>query len=95
MPQIDFIPLGVKIICNEGATIFEVARENLIPIAEACGGDKICGHCRITIIEGMGNLSEPDPEEIKLIREKNFAENERLACTVKVFGDVKVTTSYW
>ncbi len=93
--QVDFIPLGVKVMCDNGATIFEVARENLIPIAESCGGEKVCGHCKVKIIEGMANLSQPDFEEIELMRRKNFSDDERLACAVKVFGDVKVTTSYW
>jgi len=95
MPLIDFAPLGIKVMCEEGMTIFEVAKMNSIPLAESCGGDKVCGHCRITIVDGMENLSEPDFEEIKLMREKNFSEDERLGCAVKVYGDVKITTSYW
>lgn len=95
MPVIDFAPLGIKIECEEGKTIFEVARDNSIPIAESCNGDKICGHCRVQVIEGMENLSAPDSEEMKLMTEKNFSSDERLACAVKVYGDVKITTSYW
>ncbi len=95
MPKIDFIPLGVEIMCNDGITIYEVARENSIPIAESCGGEKICARCRIKILEGMGNLSRANFEEVDLMKKKNFSSDERLACAVKVFGDVKITTSYW
>lgn len=95
MPVIDFAPLGVKIECEEGKTIFEVAKSNSIPIAESCNGDKICGHCRVQIIEGTENLSEPDFDEMKLMKEKNFSQDERLACAVKVYGNVRIKTSYW
>ncbi len=95
MPKIDFIPLGVKVMCKDGITIYEVAKENSIPIAESCGGEKICGHCRIKVLEGMENLSRANFEEVELMRKKKFSIDERLACAVKVFGDVKITTSYW
>lgn len=95
MPVVDFVPLGVKVLCDEGMTIFEVARKSSIPIAESCGGDKICGHCRIEIVQGIENLSEPDLEELKLMKEKNFLACERLACAVRIYGNVKIKTSYW
>ncbi len=95
MPIVDFVPLGIKVFCDEGMTIFEVAVKNSIPIAESCGGDKICGHCRVEVVQGMENLSKPELDELKLMSEKNFSENERLACAVKVYGDIKIKTSYW
>ncbi|CUU02311.1 ferredoxin, 2Fe-2S [Candidatus Kryptobacter tengchongensis] len=95
MPVINFHGLGIKITCDFGETIFEVAMKNSIPLAESCGGEKICGHCRITVIHGIENLSEPEPDERKLMAEKRFSENERLACSTRIYGDVKITTSYW
>lgn len=95
MPIVNFYGLGVKITCDVGETIFEVAMKNSIPLAESCGGDKICGHCRIIVIKGIENLSEPELAEIRLMNRKSFSENERLACSAKVYGDVKITTSYW
>ncbi len=59
-------------MCNDGITIYEVARENSIPIAESCGGEKICARCRIKILEGMGNLSRANFEEVELMKKKNF-----------------------
>jgi uncharacterized 2Fe-2S/4Fe-4S cluster protein (DUF4445 family) len=47
MPFVYFVPLGVEVECESGSTIFDVAKEKSIPIAESCGGDKICGHCRV------------------------------------------------
>jgi 2Fe-2S ferredoxin len=95
MPLINFYGLGIEVECEEGKTIFDVARENSIPIAESCNGDKTCGHCRVLVLHGMENLSSPDFEETRLAERKGFSENERLACAVKVYGNVKITTSYW
>lgn len=95
MPLIDFYGLGIEVKCEEGKTIFEVARENSIPLAESCDGEKICGHCRVLVLLGMENLSSLGFEEMKLVERKGLSENERLACAVKVYGNVKVTTSYW
>ncbi len=95
MPWINFYGLGVEIECEEGKTIFEVAKENSIPLAESCNGDGICGGCRVLVLYGMENLSSPDFEEIKLARKKSLSGSERFACTVKVYGDIKITTSYW
>ena len=64
MPLINFYGLGIEVECEEGKTIFDVARENSIPIAESCNGDRTCGHCRVLVLNGMENLSSPDFEEI-------------------------------
>ncbi|MFN3134752.1 MAG: 2Fe-2S iron-sulfur cluster-binding protein [Candidatus Kryptonium sp.] len=95
MPLIDFYRLGIEVKCKEGETIFKVARENSIPIAESCNGDKTCGRCRVLVLWGMENLSSPDFEEMKLVEKKSLSRSEMLACAAKVYGNVKITTSYW
>jgi adenylate cyclase len=95
MPFVYFVPLGVEVECESGSTIFDVAKEKSIPIAESCGGDKICGHCRVKVIEGIESLSAPSEEEEKIMQRYKFDIDERLACAVKVYGNIKITTPYW
>jgi ferredoxin len=95
MPFVYFVPLGVEVECESGSTIFDVAKEKSIPIAESCGGDKICGHCRVKVIEGIESLSAPSEEEGKIMQRYKFDIDERLACAVKIYGNIKITTSYW
>ncbi|MCS7229387.1 MAG: 2Fe-2S iron-sulfur cluster-binding protein [Candidatus Kryptonium sp.] len=95
MPVLNLHKLNIELNCHYGETIFDVAIRNSVPLAESCGGSKICGHCRVVVIQGAENLSKPDSEEAKLMQEKKFLDNERLACSAKIYGDVKITTSYW
>ncbi|MEN9626179.1 MAG: ferredoxin-4 [archaeon] len=65
---------------------------SLIPQAEevdvifACQ-DGLCTSCRMEIIEGMENLTEPTQNE----KDTNLYKNERLACQCKIkSGTVKM-----
>jgi ferredoxin len=49
----------------------------------------------VKIISGAENLSAPSPRENDMMREKQFAADERAACQAKVFGDVCISAEYW
>ena len=66
---VTFNPLGKKVKVNRGTTLIEAASEADISINNVCGGDGICGHCRMIVTEGKvsGRISEKlTPEEIKM-----------------------------
>ncbi len=95
MPKVRFIPLSKVVEIRNGETLFKAARVNGVPLGSSCRGDCVCGWCKVEIVEGMNNLSEPTECEIKLMSKGNYAENERVACSTRVYGDVSIATGYW
>jgi ferredoxin len=95
MPRVKFVPLDKEVEIRKGETLFKAARVNGIPLGSSCRGDCVCGWCKVEIVAGMENLSQPDECEMKLMKNGNYGKHERVACNTRVFGDVSVTTGYW
>jgi len=49
-----------------------------------------CGTCRVRVIEGFANCSEPGPEERDFLAGLDAPADQRLACQVTVHGDVAI-----
>ena len=56
----------------------------------ACGGKGRCTTCKMIVLKGAENLTSQTPAEKKYRDEGLLAENERLACQVRITGDVCV-----
>lgn len=90
MPKVTFVTDRITVEVPKGARMPD--------IVDACGatlpfGCRMgsCGTCRCIIVEGMKNLNTMTEEERDLF--ENFTSvgvAERLACQLKVFGDVKI-----
>jgi len=63
---------------------------NYIDWMHECGGKGRCTSCKMIILNGMENLSSPTPAEKKYGQEGLLNSNERLACQVRVLGDITV-----
>ncbi|MFZ1080811.1 MAG: 2Fe-2S iron-sulfur cluster-binding protein [Candidatus Kryptoniota bacterium] len=95
MPKVKFVPLNREVEIKKGETIFKAARVNRIPMGSSCRGDCVCGWCKVEVVAGMENLSQPEDCEKKLMKSASYEKNERVACNTKVFGDVSITAGYW
>lgn len=95
MPTITILPEHTHLDCERGETIYQVVLRNGVPLGSSCGGDGICDKCRVTIVQGMENLSEENDAEKRLKREHGFEADERVSCQTKINGDVTITTGYW
>ncbi|MGO9481327.1 MAG: 2Fe-2S iron-sulfur cluster-binding protein [Candidatus Kryptoniota bacterium] len=95
VPAEGSISLNKEVEIRKGETLFKAARVNGIPIGSSCRGDCVCGWCKVEIVLGMENLSQPKECEKKLMKSGGYEENERAACGARVLGDVTVTTGYW
>lgn len=95
MPKVKFVPLNRVVEIKSGETLFKAARVNGIPLGSSCRGDCVCGWCKVEIVEGMENLSQPEECEKKLMKSGNYETHERVACSTRVFGDVSISTGYW
>lgn len=75
-----------------GTTLLALAQREDIPIDTLCGGQAVCGACRIQVVRAAGAaLSEPDETEIARLGDELIQAGIRLACQSKVIGDVIVT----
>lgn len=66
-------------------------------IADASGADitfgcrnGACGTCRIRVAKGLEHCSDMGAEERDFLRGLGVSEDERLACQVRVLGDIEV-----
>ncbi len=83
--KITFQPQNRTVTVNDGENLIRAAMEAGVHINASCGGEGVCGKCRVIIENGAvdGGVSERlKPED----REKGY----RLACRATVTGDVTV-----
>ncbi len=88
-----------KIIINKNETVIPVNGDNTllnflsekkIYIPSACGGKGTCGHCKVKVINGGGNIL---PTEELLLSKAEKQDGIRLACQVKVKEDIEIELS--
>ena len=83
--KVTFLPYDTAIEVASGESIIRAAMEAGVHINASCGGDGVCGKCRILIEKGevQGGISEHLSAED---REKGY----RLACKARVAEDVVI-----
>lgn len=72
---------------QSGSNLLNVFSENKIFLPSACGGQGNCGMCHCQVVEGGGEIL---PTEVGFFNRKQIKDNYRLACQVKVKGDMQV-----
>jgi uncharacterized 2Fe-2S/4Fe-4S cluster protein (DUF4445 family) len=98
--KIVFQPSGTVTEIEKGASLLYAAQQAGVDIKAYCGGTKICGKCKVKIIEGvfeghkiqsyqehLNSLSEDEKEFLSI---NEIEEKYRLACMAKVYGDIVV-----
>jgi len=80
---VDFEPLGRRARVAQGTTLLEAARQAGVGLNAVCGGAGTCGACRLRVVAGA--VTPPAEAE-----HEAEAEGLRLACQVRVLGDVRV-----
>ncbi|MFZ5587845.1 MAG: ASKHA domain-containing protein [Thermodesulfobacteriota bacterium] len=83
--RVTFEPFNVTIEAPAGGTVLEAALEAGVHINASCGGEGVCGKCRVTIEEGevKGGLTER-------INPADAAKGVRQACLAELTGHVVV-----
>jgi len=76
-------PLVVK----PGSTLLSVLADKSVFLPSACGGGGTCAMCDCHVDAGGGDVL---PTEMNHLSRKEAAENKRLACQVKVRGDMEI-----
>jgi len=83
--KVDFIPGDVSVEVADGVTILEAARQADVPLLSDCGGDGVCGKCRVIIREGQ---VEGGPTEF--FTREEILKGYVLACQSRVSGPIVV-----
>jgi len=85
MHKILFLPYNKTITCEDGETLLRAAIDAGVHVNASCGGQGVCGKCRIMIEEGAvdGGISD---KLSKADQDKGY----RLACLSKVKQDLTV-----
>ncbi|MGE5357075.1 MAG: NADH:ubiquinone reductase (Na(+)-transporting) subunit F [Deltaproteobacteria bacterium] len=90
------LPAGnVQLLINDkhifdvepGSTLLNTLSDNNLFLPSACGGGGTCAMCRCKVTEGGGEVL---PTELNHLSRKEAKEGIRLACQVKVRGDMKI-----
>ena len=78
-------PSGLKTEVPRGGTLLEAARLAGVYLTSLCGGDGICGKCKVVVAEG-----EVDAPETTLLTDEEVRQHFVLACQARVLSDVTV-----
>jgi len=83
--RVTFLPNQESVETQPGKTLLEVAKQAGIFVASICGGDGICGKCRLIVQSG-----EVDASPTTLLSREEIQAGYVLACQTRVIGDVDV-----
>ncbi|MHC5054612.1 MAG: NAD(P)H-dependent oxidoreductase subunit E [Planctomycetota bacterium] len=70
-----------------GQSLLSALLDAKINVPNACAGKGSCGYCKVTVLEGGGQVL---PTETPYLSRKEVRSNVRLACQVKVRSDMDV-----
>ncbi len=83
--RIRFLPEGHVAAVQEGTTLLQAAREANVYVGAICGGEGICGKCRVIIREG-----EVEGESTEFLTRDEIRRGYVLACQVVPRSDLVV-----
>jgi len=83
--RVRFEPEGKTVEVSRGATLLDAARAAGAFVASICGGDGICGRCRVQILSGT-----VDAEPTALLTREEIRDGFVLACQTRVTDETVV-----
>lgn len=86
--QVQFQPIGKRIVAAPDVSLFEAARESGLDLASACGGEGNCGQCRVMVLSG--ETTPPNLDEEFILSELELQQGARLACCTFARSDLTI-----
>ncbi|MBL4903102.1 MAG: DUF4445 domain-containing protein [Desulfocapsa sp.] len=83
--SIHFLPDNVHVTVEDGENLLTAAASAGVYIHAFCGGDGVCGKCKVTIEEG-----EVESDSAASLKQDEYDKGVRLACKAKVVSDITV-----
>ena len=84
--QVEFQPLGLRDSFSSDLSLLEAARQKEIDLLNLCGGNGVCGKCKIQIVKGRG--SKVFAGEREHLSEEELTHGYRLACRTHAESDL-------
>lgn len=93
MPKVTFLPMNQTFEAKAGESLLDVAINNDVPLAHACGGFCACTTCHVIVKAGaptdLSDMEEDEEERLERVA-VGLTLQSRLGCQAKVLGDVTV-----
>lgn len=84
---VKFHPSGKQVNVRFGASIAEAARAGDIHINNLCGGEGVCGECRVRVLKGE---YEMESHAETFFSEEELEKGYVLACQSRILGDIEI-----
>lgn len=84
---INFLPASKAVDVDSGTTIAEAAQRAEVSISNLCGGEGVCGECRVQITRGK---AEADEQAAGFFSEEELDKGYVLACQTAIHDDLHV-----
>ncbi|MCB0376881.1 MAG: (2Fe-2S)-binding protein [Bdellovibrionales bacterium] len=94
MAKINIPQLNRVIDLDPSLSLMENLLAHDIPVASSCGGDGICGKCRMMVFP-TSPLEPASEAEHTTLNKANAHPGERLSCQVYLDDNAMVETTYW
>ncbi|HEX9896759.1 MAG TPA: ASKHA domain-containing protein [Dehalococcoidales bacterium] len=85
--KVTFLPENKEIEVEEGTTLLQAAEKADVFINNLCGGEGLCGECRVQIIKGN---AQPDKHTLGFLTGEEIEKGFVLACQTKITDDLTV-----
>ena len=82
-----FQPVGAKLEVKSGSSFLEAAAEAGVYINSLCGGEGVCGKCRVQVTHGE---AKPTSQSIRFLSREEINTGFVLACQTEVSDDLEV-----
>ena len=90
MQKINLLPDNKILDAEDGDLILDTTLKNDITHAHACGGEGKCTTCRVLVLSGLENCSDPTEKEQSVKERIHSTEEFRLACQTRIGGDMTI-----
>jgi ferredoxin len=93
VPTVRFLPKDFLLEVSKGTRLIDAVREAGLPIARACGDDLVCAKCGVRVVSGR--VAREAPIERRAKARNRVSPELRLACALRVQGDLVLSAEYW
>ena len=83
--RVTFQPGGQSASVEEGKSLLEAAEAAGVEIPSACGGEGICGLCKVRVTAGDSPVTDAEYDKLG---DDEIKQGVRLACQFRVASDV-------
>ncbi len=85
--KVKFLPDGTEVEVEEDVTLLEAAEMAGVYINSLCGGQGLCGECRLQVLKGK---ADPDEHSIRFFTGEEVKHGYVLACQTVIEDNLEV-----